>query len=532
MTAPTPSGSDVAATAAAAGQADFSTLFELLPIGAYRSSPEGRMLRANRALVASNGYADEAGLLASVGDIAREWYVLPARRAEFRAALLRDGSVRGFVSEVYRHRTRERIWVSENAFIVRDAAGGVAWYEGTVEDITERIDTQHTLEHRAAQVRLLMQQLPGMAYQVHIHRDGTTKFLFVSHGVRALYGVAPDAVLADGTLLRSFRAPEDPAALAVDPELLRRAATPAPVSTDFRIRLHDGTLKWVHLHSVAIWHDDDSAVRNGVVLDITAERAAAALRAERDRAGAADRAKSALLSRISHELRTPLNAVLGFAQLLEIQPELGERSRAWAGTISASGRHLLALVNDVLDLSALEGGEFRLQTQAVALAPLVDQAWSMVAIEADTLGIGWIPPAPPVPAVRADPQRLRQVLSNLLSNAVKYNRPQGHVQVRVAPVEGGRAVVIEVVDTGGGLSDAQRQRLFQPFDRLGAEYSGIGGTGLGLALTRQLVQAMDGRLDVDSTPGVGSCLRVTLPAAGAAAGPAAGAAAEAERSAR
>jgi signal transduction histidine kinase len=288
------------------------------------------------------------------------------------------------------------------------------------------------------------------------------------------------------------------------------------VSTDFRIRLRDGSVKWVHLHSVAIWHDDDSAVRNGVVLDVTADRLAGGLRAERDRAESADRMKSALLARISHELRTPLNAVLGCAQLLEVQPELGERSREFAQQIVASGSHLLALVDDVLDLSALEGGEFRLQRRPVALAPQLAAAWSMVAGDAQSAGVVGRLPAGPLPNVVADPQRLRQVLSNLLSNAVKYNRPGGRVAVEVAErtgADGTRCVAITVADSGRGLDAEQQARLVHPFERLGAERGAVAGTGLGLALTRQLVLAMSGRLDVDSEPGVGSRFTVTLPGA-------------------
>ena len=124
---------------------DFSTLFDFLPIGAYRSSPQGAQLRANPALVALNGYASEAEQVAAVQDIANEWYVEPCRRAQFLTALERDGFVRGFVSEVYRHKTRERIWVSENAHAVRDAQGRMRYIEGTIEDVSERVRAEETL---------------------------------------------------------------------------------------------------------------------------------------------------------------------------------------------------------------------------------------------------------------------------------------------------------------------------------------------------------------------------------------------------
>ena len=115
-----------------------STLFELLPIGAYQSRPDGRQLRANAALVRLNGYDSEARMLAAVNDIGAEWYVDPERRQQFMQAMQRDGHVLDFVSEVYRHKTRERIWINETAHLVRDAAGAVLYYEGTVEDITQQ----------------------------------------------------------------------------------------------------------------------------------------------------------------------------------------------------------------------------------------------------------------------------------------------------------------------------------------------------------------------------------------------------------
>jgi len=488
---------------------DWSSLFERLPVGAYRSLPDGRQLRANPALVRLNGYASEAEMLAAVSDIAREWYVQPGRRAEFQRLLGRDGAVTGFVSEVVRHCTGERIWVSENAHLVRDAGGEVAFYEGTVEDITERVALQQALARSDDQLRLISQQFPGVVFRTRVRAGQPPQFEFVSDGVRELYGVEPQELMRDGGLLQRMRHPDDHEA--VDQGLNDARLRAAHYTAQFRIVRRDGRLRWVLGTTNLVSQGADGDVRTGVILDITAEREAAGLRAERDRAEAGRRVTTALLSRISHELRTPLNAVLGFAQLLEAEPGLDARARQWSGHILSSGRHLLALVEDVLDLSSADSGELRLAPQDVDLAAALVASWTLVARQAEAAGVALQPLPAPLPGLRADPVRLRQVLVNLLSNAVKYNRPGG--QVRVEAQRAGAEVTVAVVDSGAGLDEDQLARLFEPFNRLGAERSGVAGTGLGLALSRQLVTAMGGRLEVSSQPGIGSRFSFTLPAA-------------------
>jgi diguanylate cyclase (GGDEF)-like protein/PAS domain S-box-containing protein len=169
-------------------QHDYSTLFEQLPIGAYRSTPEGRQLRANAALVRLNGYGSEAEMLAAVNDIGAEWYVDPGQRAEFRRRLERDGHVTDFVSEIYRHKTRERIWVRENAHIVRDEQGRVLFYEGTVEDVTAERATRQALEASERRFRALTERAQGLT--LVCDRQGAIRY--VSPASRALLGLAPE----------------------------------------------------------------------------------------------------------------------------------------------------------------------------------------------------------------------------------------------------------------------------------------------------------------------------------------------------
>jgi PAS domain S-box-containing protein len=230
---------------------------------------------------------------------------------------------------------------------------------------------------------------------------------------------------------------------------------------------------------------------------------------------AANQAKSAFLSRMSHELRTPLNAVMGFAQLLQMD-ELTAHQHDAVGEILHGARHLLELINEVLDIARIESGHFAISLGDVVLDDVVDEVARLmrpmaerrrIALDADVAGACGL-------VVRADRQRLKQVLLNLVSNAVKYTPEGGTVRLRSA-TDGDRVTVL-VTDTGAGIAAADIERLFVPFERLGAERSTIEGSGLGLALAKSLVEAMHGTIEVDSAPGAGSTFGVTLAPARAA----------------
>ncbi len=248
-----------------------------------------------------------------------------------------------------------------------------------------------------------------------------------------------------------------------------------------------------------------------VSLDITeSKRRESAEQAQRD-AETHNRAKTDFLSRMSHELRTPLNAVLGFSQLLQSNPQepLSSRQREQVEAIRQAGWHLLALVNDVLDVSRIESGHLRVELRGVDLLQLLGEVTGLVQAQADRAGITIAHAYGEGPAlVMADPVRLRQVLVNLMSNAIKYNRPGGVVSVEIE--RAGPRVGVSVADTGIGMTQEQLDSLFEPFNRLGREYSEIEGTGIGLVLTRQLLTLMDGELDVESEEGHGTTVHVTL----------------------
>ncbi len=224
----------------------------------------------------------------------------------------------------------------------------------------------------------------------------------------------------------------------------------------------------------------------------------------------ADHATNDFLSRMSHELRTPLNSVLGFAQLLAMG-NLSEDQRESVDHILAAGRHLLELLNDLLDFERARSGHLSFAITDVDVDDTIAEALSLVQPLATSSGVQ-IDAAPhnrPALFVRCDRQRLMQVLLNLLSNGIKYNRPNGRVLVNAREIDG--QITIDVVDGGRGIDPQHLQRLFQPFDRLDADRAGVPGTGVGLAMSRMLIEGMGGKITVASEIGQGSTFSVHLP---------------------
>jgi len=285
--------------------------------------------------------------------------------------------------------------------------------------------------------------------------------------------------------------------------------------TEHRLKHREGHYIWVLDRGTIVERNADGSPRRvvGTHTDITRLKLAEQALLDKQAAELASRAKSEFLSRMSHEMRTPLNAVIGFSQLLRMQPDGGaDKVAEYADHMLRASEHLLALVNEVLDLQRVEEGRVELDPQPLEIAGFLEGTLEMLRPVALRHGVALTSQVAPGAWLQADARCLRQVLINVISNAIKYNRSGGWVCITLPPAAPGRrALAIE--DTGGGLSDEQLARLFQPFERLGRETSGIEGTGLGLVIARSLVERMGGTLTLSSVKEAGTLARIELPAA-------------------
>jgi PAS domain S-box-containing protein len=271
----------------------------------------------------------------------------------------------------------------------------------------------------------------------------------------------------------------------------------------------DGTVFPMEL-AITVMEIDKTKHFAGILRDISERKQyEQEIIAAKDEAERANNAKSEFLSSMSHELRTPMNAILGFGQLLEIDAGLSEEQADYVGEMIKAGRHLLELINEVLDLSRIESGNINLSLEPLPCAELIEECLALVKPIAQGVGIAIKDAVIGGYVIRADRTRLKQVLLNLLSNAIKYNRPQGEVEI-LASVQDG-LVRLAVSDTGYGIPAVRQQELFQPFSRLGAENTAIEGTGIGLTISRRIVEMMGGTIGMDSEEGRGSTFWIELP---------------------
>ncbi|MCK6452672.1 MAG: PAS domain S-box protein [Alphaproteobacteria bacterium] len=490
--------------------AHLQRIFDNASEGMYRSTPDGRQLRANRALVRLNGYDTEAELLAAVNDIAAEWYVEPGRRDEFKRLLDRAGKVTDFESEIYRHKSRERIWVLENAWLVRDAAGRPSFYEGTVVDITERKRARLALQESERRFRDLAETASDWFWET----GPDHRFTYVPD-LTAVYGVAATDRIGRTRQEIAIDAEDDPERWARHQESLDRRET----FRDFvyRTRLADGRVIHVSVSGKPVYGDDGRFLGyRGSAREVTeAVLSEQRLRKAMLDAEAASQAKVAFLANVSHELRTPLNAILGFAEVIRdrvLGPD-DPRYGQYAGFICESGQHLLNVISDILDMAKVEAGGLELFESDVDLGGMVLRQAALMQQRAQDRGLVLECEADrTLPSVRADEVRLRQIMLNLLSNAIKFTRPGGKVTLRAALAADGRPTVV-VADTGCGMDAEEVALALEPFRQIDADIARRHeGTGLGLPITKSLVELHGGELRIDSVKGRGTEVTVLLPA--------------------
>ncbi len=483
------------------------SLIDNVPIMVFvKEAAELRFVRVNRAGEQLLGVTNDE----LVGK--NDYDFFPTDEADFFTAkdreVLRSGQLLDIPQEPIETREHGTRILHTRKIPLRDAQGEPAYLLGISEDITERVTAEQALHESDARFRQLAESID----EVFMLTSTTPfEFLYVNPAFETLFGFDRNEVFGNPMRVRQAIHPEDRERII---EVRHRAAQPGepPYDLEYRIVRPDGDVRWVRSRSAAVQVEEGPPRRAVLLEDITlAREARESLRHAEAASKAANDAKSVFLSRMSHELRTPLNAILGFGQLLELD-DLTEDQRDSVGQILKGGRLLLELVDEVLDISRIETGQLSFSLEPVRLADVVGDALELLRPLATARRVA-LPPTAPVARdvhVRADRQRLQQVVLNLLSNAIKYNRPGGSVEIRCA--DGPRAdVILEVTDTGVGISAHDLTRLFTPFERLAAESSGVEGTGLGLALSKSLVEAMGGRIGARSILGEGSTLWIELP---------------------
>jgi PAS domain S-box-containing protein len=406
----------------------------------------------------------------------------------------------------------ETRWIRTRAEPAGTADGRLTRAASVSEDVTNEHALREQLRAGDERFRLLAENSTDVIGRV----GPDQRLLYVSPACRTVYRYEPEAMV--GRFAYEFIHPEDLAALSEDfsPQTEEHVVT----TNTCRVLRGDGTYTWVEAKIRALRDPVSDAVIefHTVARDVSDRKQAEAdVRRAKEEAEHANAAKSEFLSRMSHELRTPLHAILGFGQLLEAD-ELEPHQSEQLEQITRAGRHLLELINEVLDLSRIEGGELHVSLEPVDVGEVVAEALQMLEPLAAARSVTLAQEHPEAGAlhVLADRHRLKQILLNLLSNAVKYNREDGSVRVTATRGEHGTAR-LEVADTGIGIAPGDLALAFEAFERLGAEATDVEGTGLGLALTKRLLETMGGTIGVDSEVGRGTTFWLDLPVVEAAA---------------
>ncbi len=409
------------------------------------------------------------------------------------------------------------IWTQVKADSIRDQSGRALYISGVNFDITEMKHVEAALrESEARQARIIQASNDGI-WEWYAERGG---FYFSSRCWEQLgYIETEDKLTPDPDRLRQWRNHIHPEDLPrFDATLKKHLQGAGSFDIEYRVFTKQGDVRWIRARGRATLDGKGAPVRmSGTNMDVTdiklaEERVVQA----KEMAEQANRAKSEFLSSMSHELRTPLNAILGYVQLFEYDDNLQHVQKDNVAEIRRAGEHLLRLINDVLDLAKIESGTLQSDLQSVLLSRTLDECFTLVQPQAGVKGISVHMDCGELQktCVSADPVRLKQALLNLLSNAIKYNRVGGEVQVSLIRVDK-RYVRVSVRDTGLGIAPARHREVFQPFNRLHAENSKIEGSGVGLVITKQLVEMMGGRIGFASEPNVGSCFWLDLPEEGA-----------------
>lgn len=438
-------------------------------------------------------YADDRGFVANA----------------FRAAFDTDGSVE-FRTRM-NHVDGRIVTIEVRGRTLRDSDGAPTRLVFISRDVTESVAWESALARSFAKTQAILDAAPDSIVVI----DQDLMISEASPGTERIYGYPKEERIDHSAL--SIMHPDDQPFVTAELERMFAKESDELVSYRFRARHADGHWLIIETHG-RLLDDVDGQTRRAVLVSRDVTEAAAfeeALAAAKEEAERANAAKSEFMSRMSHELRTPLNSVLGFAQILQMELESKEDLEL-VDHVFKSGQHLLTLINEVLDISRVESGNIGLAPEPVHLQGLVLECLDIIGPQAKEREVGITYDDSFDYVVMADHLRLKQVILNLLSNAIKFNRSHGSVTLRCEIRS--LCVRFSVADTGFGIAPELRERLFTAFDRLDAESRGIEGTGLGLTLSKTLIEAMGGTLGFETVVDKGSMFWFELSLSDTAAG--------------
>lgn len=400
-------------------------------------------------------------------------------------------------------------------------------FQAVIQEITHRKQTEQALRASEGKYRSLVANIPDIVWTADVSR----KLLYVSDSVEKILGyTAGELIQGQGTLWLDRIHPND--GPQVHLAYQRLFSQEEPFDVEYRIRRKDGQWVWLHNRAPSTHMRDGTLCADGLLSDLTQrKRVQETLLQAKDAAEAANRAKSQFLASMSHELRTPLNAIIGFSEILSDQTfgDLNDRQQKYSQNILNSGRHLLQLINDILDLSKVEAGKLELIRTSFRVARALENVQTIVRTLAYKKSIALrFDLAAALPELFADEAKFKQIMYNLLSNAIKFTPDKGRVVVTVScwdhPPEpdalasesslSGGCLQVTVADTGIGIHPRDHERIFAEFEQVDSSYGRRQqGTGLGLALTKRLIEMHGGQIRVESEgiEGQGSRFTFLLP---------------------
>lgn len=478
----------------------YRSLFDNVPLGVYRSRPNGEILVVNRALIEMLGYKNADDIQNIHPD--EEIYAYPEQRKHFQDRIEKDGGVDQF-STVWKRKDGVHIHVRENARAVFDSTGKAIYYEGTVEDVTAQRRVQQALRKSEERFRSLVQHASDVI--TVLNENG--EIIYMSPSIGRVLGYKPEDLIGKTPFV--FIKKENHKMVRGLFERVKQNRGPFD-SFEFLVRHADGHDIYIEAVGSNLLHDTNVG---GIVLnsrDITErKRAEVALYNAKEQAEEVARLKSNFLANMSHEIRTPLTGILGFASILS-EEVVDDEQKEFVTLIEKSGNRLMETLNSVLDLARIEAGRMKLTLEPILVADSVNEMVRLLQPISSDKGIALLAkPIDPHLEMLVDVGAMNRILTNIIGNSLKFTN-EGNVTVSVSADDAN--VSIQIADTGVGINEEFLPKLFNEFEQ---ESTGIGrsheGSGLGLTITRELVERMHGSISVESAKGRGTTFTVRFP---------------------